>query len=68
MVTAIKRVEFVSDGMSCLVLRGRWCNIIVLNMHEPSGEKSGDSITLSAQYRRIPKKGFVLTFMEKTCN
>jgi len=25
------------------VLRGRWCNIVVLNVHAPSEEKSGDS-------------------------
>jgi len=25
------------------VLRSRWCNIIVLNVHEPSEEKSDDS-------------------------
>ena len=39
-VSAIRRVEFVSDRMSCIVLRGRWCNIIVLNVHPPSEEKS----------------------------
>jgi hypothetical protein len=27
-VLAVKRLEFVSDRMSCIVLRGRWCNII----------------------------------------
>ena len=26
-----------------VVVRGRWCNIIVLHMHEPSEEKSDDS-------------------------
>jgi hypothetical protein len=26
-----------------MVLRGHWCNIIVLNMHAPSEEKSDDS-------------------------
>jgi len=26
-----------------MVLRGRWCNIVVLNKHEPNEEKSGDS-------------------------
>jgi hypothetical protein len=40
-VSAIKRVEFVSDRMSYIVLRGRWCNI-VLNAHAPTGEK-GDN-------------------------
>jgi len=34
------RVEFVSDGMSYIVLRGRWCNVIVLNAHAPNKEKS----------------------------
>jgi hypothetical protein len=29
-VAAVKRVEFVSDRVSYIVLRGRWCNIIVL--------------------------------------
>ena len=42
-VSAIKRVEFVSDRVSYIVLRGRWCNIIVLNVHEPSEDKSDDS-------------------------
>ena len=41
--SAVKRVEFVSDRMSYIVLRGRWCNIIVLNVHAPSEEKSDDS-------------------------
>ena len=38
--SAVKRVEFVSDRMSYIVLRGCWCNIIVLNVHAPSEEKS----------------------------
>jgi hypothetical protein len=42
-VSAIKRVEFVSDRMSYMVLRGRWCNIIVLNVHAPTEEKNDDS-------------------------
>jgi endonuclease/exonuclease/phosphatase family metal-dependent hydrolase len=43
-VSAIKRVEFVSDRMSYMVLRGHWCNIIVLNVHAPTDEKSHDSM------------------------
>ena len=42
-VSAVKRVEFVSDRVSYIVLRGRWCNIIVLNVHAPSEEKSDES-------------------------
>ena len=41
--SAVKRVEFVSDRMSYRVLKGRWCNIIVLNVHAPSEEKSYNS-------------------------
>ena len=42
-VKAIKKVKFVSDRMSYIVLRSCWYNIIVLNMHAPSEEKSDDS-------------------------
>ena len=38
--SAVKRVEFVSDRMSYVVLRGRWCNIILLNVHAPSEMKN----------------------------
>jgi len=37
-VSAVTRVEFVSDKVSYIVLRGCWCNIIVLNVHAPSEE------------------------------
>jgi hypothetical protein len=42
-ISAVKRVEFVSDCMSYIVLKGCWCNIIVLNVHEPGEEQSDDS-------------------------
>ena len=42
-VSAVKRVEFVSNRMSYIVLRGCWCNIIVLNVHAPTEGKSDDS-------------------------
>jgi len=45
-VSSIKRVGFVSDRMSYIVLRGRWCNIVVLNALAPTEEKSGDSKTV----------------------
>jgi hypothetical protein len=32
-ISAVKRVEFVSGRMSYLILRGRWCDIIVLNVY-----------------------------------
>ena len=42
-MSAVKKVEFVSDRVSYIVLRVRWCNIIVLNVHVPNEEKSDDS-------------------------
>jgi len=36
-------VECVSNSVSHIVLRGLWCNIIVLNVHAPREEKSDDS-------------------------
>jgi hypothetical protein len=39
-ISAVKRVEFVSDRMSYIILRGRWCNIIVLNVHGPTEDKN----------------------------
>ena len=42
-VSAVKRVEFVSDRMSYIVLRYCWCDIIVLNVQVPSEERSDDS-------------------------
>jgi hypothetical protein len=35
-------VEFLSDRMSYIILRGRWCNIIVLNVHAPTEDKIDD--------------------------
>jgi hypothetical protein len=35
-VSAVKRVEFVIDRVIYIVLRGRWCNITVLDVHAPS--------------------------------
>jgi exonuclease III len=43
-VSAVRRVEFISDGMSYIILRGRWCNFIVLNVHAPWEDK-GDNVT-----------------------
>jgi hypothetical protein len=41
-ISAVKRVEFVSDRMSYIILRGRWWHIIVLIIHVPTGDKIGD--------------------------
>ena len=42
-VSAVKRVEFVCNRVSKIVMRVCWGNIIVLNVHAPIEEKSGDS-------------------------
>ena len=42
-VSAVKRVEFVSDRLSYIVLRVRWRNIIVVNVHALSEEKSDEA-------------------------
>jgi hypothetical protein len=41
-ISADKGVEFVSDRMSYIILRGRWCHIIVLNAHAPTEDKTDD--------------------------
>jgi hypothetical protein len=38
-VSAVKRVEFVSDMMSYIILRGHWFHIIVLNVQAPTEDK-----------------------------
>jgi hypothetical protein len=39
-ILTAKRIEFVSDRMSYILLRGRWCHIIVLNAHAPTEDKT----------------------------
>jgi hypothetical protein len=38
-ISAFKRLEFVSDRMSYITLKSRWCDIIVLNLHAPTEDK-----------------------------
>jgi hypothetical protein len=42
-VSAVKRVQFVSERMPYIVLRGHWCNTILFNVHPSSKEKSDES-------------------------
>jgi exonuclease III len=39
-ISAVKRDEFVNDEMSYITLRGRWCHIIVLNVHAATENKT----------------------------
>jgi uncharacterized Zn-finger protein len=41
-ISAVRRVEFVSDRMSYIILRGRWFNIIVINVHAPCEDTNDD--------------------------
>jgi hypothetical protein len=40
--SALKRIEFVNDRMSYIILRGRWFHIIALNIHAPTEDKTDD--------------------------
>jgi hypothetical protein len=52
-ISAVKWVEFVSDTMSSIILRGRWCHVIVLNVHAPSEDRIGDVKAASARSRNV---------------
>jgi hypothetical protein len=41
-VPVVRRVEFISDRMLYIILRGCWCNIIVLNVHAPCKDMGDD--------------------------
>jgi hypothetical protein len=43
-ISAVKRVEFVTERMSytCIILRGHWCDIIILKVHAPTEDKIDD--------------------------
>jgi exonuclease III len=40
-ISAVRRVEFVSEKVSYIILRGCWCNIVV-NVHAPCEYMSDD--------------------------
>jgi hypothetical protein len=41
-ISAVKRVQFINDRMSYIILRGHWCHIIVQNTHVPTKDKMDD--------------------------
>jgi hypothetical protein len=41
-ISAVKRIEIVSDRMSYIILRGRSFDIIVLNVHAPTEDQIDD--------------------------
>jgi hypothetical protein len=42
MISAVIRVEFVSERLSYIILNGRWCEIIILNVHAATEDKGDD--------------------------
>jgi hypothetical protein len=41
-IPAVKGAEFFSDRISYTILKGRWCDIIVLNVRAPTEDKIHD--------------------------
>jgi hypothetical protein len=42
-ISAVERVEFFRDTMSYITLKGRWCDIILLNVHVPNKDKDDNT-------------------------
>jgi hypothetical protein len=38
----VRRGEFISHRILYIILRGCWCNIVVLNVHAPCEDKGDD--------------------------
>jgi hypothetical protein len=58
LVSAVKRVEFVSDRMSYIVLGGRLYNIIVLSVHAPRRKDNSEDSSyeeLEQDFYHFPK-------------
>jgi exonuclease III len=55
-ISAVKRVEFVTDRMSYIILRGRWCHIIVLNVHAPTEDKTDVKDSFYEELERVIDK------------
>jgi len=52
LVSAVKRIEFVCDRLSYIVLKVHWLHIIVVNVNAPSEEKSEEVKVIMRSYRR----------------
>jgi hypothetical protein len=50
-ILAVKRVEFVSDKISYIILKVHWCDIIVLNVHAPTEDK--DHVIKDSFYKEL---------------
>jgi endonuclease/exonuclease/phosphatase family metal-dependent hydrolase len=52
-ISAVKRVEFVSDRMLHITLKGRWCDIIVLNVHAPTEDDDVIKDTFHEELKQV---------------
>jgi hypothetical protein len=50
-ISVVKRVEFVSDRMSYITLKGHWCGIIILNVHALTEDK--DNVIKDSFYEEL---------------
>jgi hypothetical protein len=59
-ISVVQRSEFINDRLSYVILRGRYCDIIVLNVHDPTEDKTDnikDSVyeELEHAFDKFPK-------------
>jgi hypothetical protein len=40
--SAFKRVEIISDKLLHIIVRGHWCDTVVLNLNAPTEDKSSE--------------------------
>ena len=64
-LSAVKRVEFVSDRLSYIVLRGRMLHIILVNVHAPSEEKSDELEQVFDHFPKYHMKMILVDFNAK---
>jgi hypothetical protein len=50
-ISAVKRIEFVSDRMLYITLKGHWCDIVAMNAHAPTEDK--DDVMKCSFYKEI---------------
>jgi hypothetical protein len=50
-ISAVKGVEFVSDKMLYITLKGHWCDTTVLNVHAPTEDK--DDVIKESFYEEL---------------
>jgi hypothetical protein len=45
LIHRVKRLQFVTGRMSYIIMWGRWCDVIVLNVQSPTQDKIHDIVT-----------------------